>query len=62
MGWVTLLEDGYPHDGRRGETSPRPAGATVWASEAEALAHATEAACHAIEGIAPYTAGALPGQ
>ena len=60
-GRYTLLEDGYPRDDRSGDISPSPAAHNVWATEAEALAHAMEGARHAIEGITPYGAGAPSG-
>lgn len=60
QGRFTLLEDGSRRDSGS-DDSHRPTTHNSWATEAEALTYATEAAHHAIEGIAPSHAGAPSG-
>lgn len=56
IGRFTIL---YPTAADRSGTddSYRPATDNAWATPEEALTYATEAAHHAIEGIAPFTEG-----
>lgn len=60
QGRFTLLGDGRPRE-NGSDDSRRPTAQNAWATKAEALAHATEAAHHAIEGMAPHTAGEPSG-
>lgn len=56
VGRFTLLDPTAA--GRSGtDDSYRPATDNAWATPEEALTYATEAAHHAIEGIAPFTEG-----
>jgi hypothetical protein len=59
-GRFTLLEPG--HRAQSGsDDSYRPTTDNRWATPAEALTYATEAAHHAIEGILPFTTDELRG-
>ena len=51
-GRFTLLDHGVASGGA--DDSFRPTTDNAWATEAEALSYATEAAHHAIEGIPPF--------
>lgn len=56
QGRFTLLDDGRRRESGS-DDSYRPTTNNAWATEAEALTYATEAAHHAIEGFPPSTAG-----
>jgi hypothetical protein len=58
-GRFTLLDTKWQGPGA--DDSFRPTTENAWATEAEALSYATEAAHHAIEGIEPFT-GRRPGE
>jgi hypothetical protein len=52
-GRFTILDDVGARSGT--DDTFRPTTANAWATEAEALTYATEAAHHVIEGIPPFT-------
>jgi hypothetical protein len=52
MGRFTILDDAPARSGT--DDTFRPAIENAWATEAEALTYATEAAHHVIEGIPPF--------
>lgn len=54
-GYFTILD--HPAAGSGADDSYRPTTDNAWATPNEALTYATEAAHHAIEGIAPFTEG-----
>ncbi len=56
IGRFTLL-DSTAADRSATTDSYRPSTGNAWATPEEALTYATEAAHHAIEGIAPFTQG-----
>lgn len=60
QGRFTLIGDGRSRDNGT-DDSYRPTTHNAWATQAEALTYATEAAHHAIEGIPPFTAGEPSG-
>jgi len=53
LGRFTILDDALARSGA--DDTFRPATDNAWATEAEALTYATEAAHHVIEGIPPFT-------
>jgi hypothetical protein len=56
VGVFTILDGSSPEDSGA-DDSYRPTTDNAWATPAEALTYATEAAHHAIEGIPPFTEG-----
>ena len=56
IGCFTIL-DAIAMDRVGADDSYRPTTDNAWATPAEALTYATEAAHHAIEGIPPFTEG-----
>lgn len=56
VGRFTII-DSAAFAGSGTDDSYRPATDNAWATPQEALTYATEAAHHAIEGIAPFTEG-----